>query len=88
MFKLKTEALLRVVYDRAAEAFMCQELIKPKLDLLKSLRKKLKGSSGFTFPDNLLYLMKNQNLQLNIIIGNQKIILVTDYQSSGSNYKE
>jgi hypothetical protein len=53
VFKLKTEALLRIVYDRAAEASMCKELIKPKLDLLKSLREKLKDSSGFTFPDIL-----------------------------------
>ena len=83
MFKLKTEALLRVVYDRAAEASMCQELIKPKLDLLKSLRKKLKGSSGFNFavPNE-----EPELIQLNIIIGNQKIILVTDYQSSGSKF--
>ena len=69
MFKLKTEALLRVVYDRAAEAYMCQELIKPKLDLLKSLRKKLKDSSGFTFPDILPHGVKQtQNrLALNFV---------------------
>jgi hypothetical protein len=76
VYKLKTEALLRIVYDRAAEASMCKELIKPKLDLLKSLRAKLKNSTGFTFPDILPRIIAETDVAAAVVVNPVVVNLV------------
>ena len=51
VLKLKTPSLIHKAYDMAAESFRATEVVGPKLETLKELRRMLNSNTGFVFPE-------------------------------------